>query len=838
MTHITWVTCKTLLSHYRYQKSQTVFLLLGLILGVALWAAVQIINGHAKSSYAEADQLLGAQAKDWIYSRSDSIPLADYIKLRRAGWRQIYPVIEQRLSTKNGMPLTLIATDLMALPRTNNAQSNAFDFTLWQSLFQAPYAVMVPKNIAQQLSIEQGDSIELSSGRRLPPAIIGNYTQQGQRLFMDIGAAAVTLDQANPSYLVVGSLSKQRRQELDSWLENYAPSLYRVENQQPLDLTQLTQSLHTHLSAMSLLAFAVGLFIAFNAVRFSLHTRRNTFAILRELGVDDLHIVIAIIIEAMVLSFVASVLGLLLGYGLSHLLLPAIASTLQNLYGAVLSQSILLSWKTLLGAWLLTLFGLSLALVVPLIQQASQTRKKILDIQNNWTIEAAQQKRLAAYAMIALFIAAISYPWLDSLLHGFALLALLLFCGAGILPFIIQLALKKLRGSAIKQSDTFSIWQWSDGITQMIPMRSAFMAMLLALTANFGVDSLVSSFKTALDQWLQQRIAADVYIQNDALHNKQALTSLPWVKDQHIRNGLTLRWPAQQSRPTLIRGLDPSAPDVTSLPMAESLYPSHDNNGAQWPKTYQHPSILANEQVKYLAGYSLGDRIFLDTQDDQQKAFTIAGFYYDYGNPYFQFYLPYDDVQNIWPQAKPKGMALWQTSQANSRDIDWEKDLLELGFKPGDWIDRRNILNISMQIFDRTFAMTAAINSLTFLVAGIALLLSLMALHEKRLASYAHWRSMGLTWYEWLTLTGKPLFIALAVTWLLSIPLGSLLAWLLIHDINVLSFGWTMDLKWQWQSALWLGLLCIFVSIVTFLIAALQVKYKLPTALKKLGQDQ
>ncbi|EAT11653.1 ABC transporter permease [Bermanella marisrubri] len=838
MSNITWITCKTLLSHYRYKKSQTVFLLLGLILGVALWSAVEIINGHAKASYAEANQLLGAQANDWIYSNLDSVPLDDYIKLRRSGWRQVYPVIEKRLSTKDGMPLTLIATDLMALPKTDDTQPNALDFSLWQSLFQAPYAVMVPENIAKKLSITEGSSIKLSSGRALPPAIIGHYTQQGQRLFMDIGAAAIVLDQANPSYLVVSSLSQDERQALDAWLKRNTPSLYRIENQQPLDLTQLTQSLHTHLSAMSLLAFAVGLFIVFNAVRFSLHTRRHTFAILRELGVDDIYIFIAIFIEASLLSLIASILGLLMGYGLSQLLLPSIASTLQNLYGAVLSQSIILSWHTLLGAWLLTLLGLALALVAPLIQQAKQTRKNALNIQSNWSFEATQQKRLTIYALIVLSIAAISYQWLDSLLHGFVLLAVLLFCGAAILPFIIQFTLSQLRRASIKQANSFSKWQWSEGITQMIPMRTAFMAMLLALTANFGVDSLVSSFKSALDQWLQQRIAADVYIQNNSPKIEQAIAILPWVQDTHIRNGLSLRWPEHQTRPTLIRGLDPRAPDVTSLPMAETLYVSHENKAAQWPTLYEHPSILANEQVKYLAGIELGDTIFLNTLDGEQKAFTVAGFYYDYGNPYYQFYLPFNTVKNIWPQAKPKGIALWLNRKAKNNEIDWEKDILELGLKPGDWIDRRSILNVSMTIFDRTFSMTAAINSLTFLVAGIALLLSLLAQHEKQLASYAHWRSMGLTWFEWVTLTGKPIFIALTMTWLLSIPLGSLLALLLIHDINVLSFGWTMDLKWQWQSALKLGVLCIIVSMAAFFIAALQVKYKLPTALKKLGQDQ
>lgn len=833
-------TCRTLLSHYVYHKSQTAFLLLGLILGVALWSAVQIINGHAKASYAQADQILGAQASDWIYSRSGTISVQDYVQLRRAGWRQVYPVMEKRLSTKEGLPLNLIATDLMSLPSGEKPSSSHFDFNLWQALFQKPFAVMVPNSIAQKLDIRDGDRIQLRDGTILPPAIVSSYTQQGQRLFMDIGAAAIVFDTPNPSYLVSSDLNAQQRNELDVWLQRNLPSLYRVENQKPLDLSQLTKSLHIHLSAMSLLAFSVGLFIVFNAVRFSLYTRRHTFAILREMGVDDQQIIISIILEAVLLSIVGSVLGLICGYGLSQLLLPSMAATLQNLYGAVLSHSIILSTETILGAWLLTLSGLALALMTPLIQQAKQTSRQANDLHENWKQEGQQQKKLAIYGIVSLVLVSLSYPWLSSLLHGFILLAVLLFSGAAILPFAIHFILNQFRqyASRSQQKQGIQHWQWADGLTQLITMRTAFMAMLLALTANFGVDSLVSSFKTSLDDWLQQRISADIYIQSDSKNIEQTLLALPWVSDHHVRNGLGMRWPEKNSRPTLIRGLDPKAPDVQALPMAQTLYPSDNNKGAQWPSNYTHPSILANEQVKYLAGYQLGDTVFFDLDTGDEKAFTIAGFYHDYGNPYYQFYLPFSVVESIWPKAKSKGIALWLNEDAKQDQIDWQQDLIDLGLKPGDWIDRRSILKISMNIFDRTFAMTAAINSLTFLVAGIALLLSLLALHEKRLPTYAHWQSMGLRWSEWLSISGKPLFIALVTTWLLSIPLGSALAWLLIHDINVLSFGWTMTLNWQWQSALWLGLLCALVSALAFSFAALKVKHRLPSALKQLGQDQ
>ena len=53
---------------------------------------------------------------------------------------------------------------------------------------------------------------------------------------------------------------------------------------------------------------------------------------------------------------------------------------------------------------------------------------------------------------------------------------------------------------------------------------------------------------------------------------------------------------------------------------------------------------------------------------------------------------------------------------------------------------------ISFQIFDRTFAITNALNTLTLLVAAIALLAALMAVHQSRLVDYGHWRAIGMQW--------------------------------------------------------------------------------------------
>lgn len=817
----------TLLSHHRRHPLQTLFLLTGLVTGVALWSAVQVINAHARTSYAEADQVLGAQASHWVRSGSGAgVSVDDYVQLRRLGWRSVYPILEQRLTTADQGVMSLIATDLLVLPGDDSAASTGLPEGGWMRLVTPPFEAWFPETLAQQLGLQNGDRLRLNSGLALPPARLFSREQQGLRVFMDIGAALTLLDKTQFSYLVVAELSGDEVDQLSADLASLNPQLRLIANQQRLDLTELTQSLHTQLAAMSLLSFAVGLFIVFNAVRFSLSARRHTLTTLRELGVSLRLLLAAIALETLVMSLIGAVGGLGMGYGLSQLLLPSVAATLQNLYGAVLDYRLLVQPATVVQAWLLTSAGLVLALAWPLWQQARRSLQDQRDEPAQWQQDARARNRLVRGSLVLALVAAILYFQLSSITMGFTVLALILFAGAGILPWVVALVLRGLQ-RALPESAWRLNWACGEGLAQLGTLRTALMALLLALTANFGVDSLVDSFRTSLSDWLEQRLAADLFVQSDVL-DIDGLLANPgdWLIESHRRNGLTVRW---QNRPTQIRGLNTDTSDTRALPLA-----AETDRATAWFEG--DPGVIfANEQVRYLAGIDLGDTIKLPVQG-QAVAFEVVGFYHDYGNPTYQFYLPHERVAELWPAAGEQGLGLWLSDDDDAL-AEAEAALLRAGARPGDWTRRDDVLAISLRVFDRTFAMTAAINALTFTVAGIALLASLLAIHQQRLPSYAHWRSMGVSNPEWLLIAGLPLGIGLLLTWLLSIPLGTLLAGLLIYDLNVLSFGWTMPLIWRFEPAITLFWLTLVVAGTAFSISALQVRLRLPQALKHLGED-
>ena len=834
-------TLLALFSHYWRHPWQAVFLLSGLIAGVGLWSAVQVINGHAQDSYSDADSLLGSQMAYSIRATSGGIDQADYIALRRQGWSQLYPVIESRVETAAGALIPIIATDLFAVP--GNASLGQLDVggmdSGWLQFIQPPYQSWYPAALAETLGISKGEALKLKSGLNLPPAVITQDDSQGWQVLMDIGAAQSISGSRQFSYLGVSDLTEKQVRELTQQLP---PHLNLEKNTQALDLVQLTESLHTNLTAMSLLSFAVGLFIVFNAVRFSLWHRQLTLRNLQLMGVDLKTLGIALFIESLCWSLVATGLGLLSGYLISLQLLPTLGATLDGLYSVNIGAELLLSLKTVLLAWLMTLLGLLLALTWPMWQLSQQAVLPGSQLGSHWQSDVIARRRLLLSGLILAILALVIYPFIESVLWGFVLLGLVLFAAAWCLPALLAMGLRGLSILLDGKASAISRWLLSDGWAQLPSLRTAMMALLLALTCNLGVESLIGSFRTAFTNWLEQRLTADIYVREHSSGLEQVIkdgTAKGWLAANHPRYETSERW---QNRPTQIRGLTVTAPDTLTLPLAKSMPNAMQRwaNVARDEPNGAESMILANEQVHHLAGVQLGDEITLSTEIGP-KRFTVAAFFYDYGNASFQFYLPQARFKDYWPTSRRQGEALWLDTagegDAESRLAQAEAALVAASVDPSNWMTQGRLREVALGVFEKTFAITLAMNTLTLLVAGLALLTSMMAILQERLPQFAQWSALGVSLREKALVITLPLLLFVSITWLLSIPLGALLSWLLINKLNIMSFGWSMPMLWSFQPSFVLALLSLLLVLLTVAMAIWRLRRRLPTALAELGSN-
>lgn len=681
--------------------------------------------------------------------------------------------------------------------------------------------------------MSEGQSIVLDNGSALPPALVQEDAQQGWQILMDIGAAQDLLARNTLDYLAVGSLNNERFQRLKQTLP---PSLLLSKNQQALDLSQLTDSLHTNLSAMSLLSFAVGLFIVFNAVRFSLWYRQQTLKSLRLMGVELRTLGVVLLLEALLWSVIASGLGLWAGYGVSLQLLPTLGSMMDGLYGAKMNAELLLKPSTILIAWLMTIVGLLFALTWPMWQLSQQSVFQGSQLSSQWQKDLKARRQLLFFGMGLALLAALLYPFINSVISGFVLLGLILFSAAWVLPYLLALGLSLL-SQFIPAKQPLLRWMISDGWAQLPTLRTAMMALLLALTCNLGVESLISSFRTSFTDWLNQRLTADIYIRE---HRPEIAAVVEqgkqqaWLTDTHIRIEHPARW---QQRPTFLRGLEVGAPDTKSLPLAQTI----PNAMSLWGDTSQSERwVLANEQVHYLAGVQLGESVVFETPSGT-LSYKVAGFFHDYGNANYQFYLPQQQLIKHWPEASNTGIAFWLSSEfEGGTDAAMhlaEQALIDNGFSPGDWMTQVRLRSLALGIFERTFTITLAMNTLTLIVAGLALLTSLMAILQERLPQFAGWSALGVSRREQLMVILVPLLLFVLITWSLAVPLGALLSWLLIHELNVMSFGWSMPMLWSFKPALVLALLCFGLVLFSTFATGMRLRSGLPKALSQLGSE-
>ena len=100
-----------------------------------------------------------------------------------------------------------------------------------------------------------------------------------------------------------------------------------------------------------------------------------------------------------------------------------------------------------------------------------------------------------------------------------------------------------------------------------------------------------------------------------------------------------------------------------------------------------------------------------------------------------------------------------------------------------------------MSIFDRTFRITEVLRILAGVVAFLGLASAVMSIELERGRELAVLRALGLRPRQVRALTLAQTGLLGLAAGLFAIPLGIVMAALLIQVINVRSFGWSMDLE-------------------------------------------
>ncbi|MDE1164055.1 MAG: FtsX-like permease family protein [Pseudomonas sp.] len=770
-------TLRALLSHWRKHPVQFFSVFAGLWLATALLIGVQALNGQARQSYAQASQLIGGQPQARLVLRQGGrFTQQAFVDLRLAGV-PVSPVLQGRISV-NGQSLQVLGIEPLTLPHDTSLAGEVPDGEGLGRFIGDPGQTWAAPQTLRSLAAHDGDQPQAEGGQRLPPLLTKQDMAPGL-LLMDIDRAqALLLAHGQISSLLLPAHSD--RPLPAPWSEQ----LQREQQDASADINRLTDSFHLNLQALGLLAFAVGLVIAHAAIGLALEQRRPLLRTLRACGVSARVLVTVLGLELLALALLGGVVGVVSGYGLAAALLPDVAASLRGLYGAEVATQLTLS-----PAWWLQALGLSLggALLAGGNSLWRAARLPLLALADNeaWLRSHGHWLRNQAWiAAGAATLALAAALWGDSLATGFALMGCVLLAGALGLPVLLNGLLKLL---ALHVRSVLGQWFVADCRQQLPALSLALMALLLAMAANIGAGSMTEGFRHTFASWLEQRLAAELYVRPQNPEQTAALQT--WLQAQPQisavlpRRDLELRlqgWPSELNA-------------VVDDPLYRQHWPLLASApGNPWDQLFAGDSLMLSEQLARKLKVGLGDHLVLPSETGTWAP-RIVALYADYGNPKGQVLVAATQLLRHWPNQAPSRFAV-RTDAANVAAL---KGQLQATFGLDDThlIDQGQLKGWALQVFERTFSATTALDSLTLGVAAVALFIGLLTQSQSRLGQLAPLWALGVGRRQLIALALAQTWLLSLLTLLLAVPLGILLAWCLVAVVNVQAFGWRLPLQ-------------------------------------------
>lgn len=782
-------TLRALLSHWRRHPVQFFSVLTGLWLATALLTGVQALNSQARDSYARASQLIGGEPQASL-SMPDgaSFPQALFAQLRRAGW-PVSPVVQGRVLLKGheDRRLQLMGIDPVSLPGSGAVAGQRLSQAQMVAFFNPPGRTWIAPHTLQALGLQAGERPLTASGQALPPLQVQADMAPGL-LLTDIGFAQPLLD-------MPGRLSRLLLDTSFAATHLTPPAGLQLKQAQDNNLARLTESFHLNLDALGFLSFVVGLFIVHAAIGLALEQRRGLLRTLRACGVSGRMLLLGLGMELGALALLGGVLGVASGYVLASVLLPDVAASLRGLYGAEVPGQLSLSpW------WWLA--GLGLSLLGALLAGAGSVwraaRLPLLALANPQAWHEAHGRwlrRQGRVASAALLIALLALWWGNSLAAGFVLMAALLLGAALGLPVLLNALLKALLG---RSRSVLGQWFLADCRQQLPALSLALMALLLALAANIGAGSMTSGFRLTFSNWLEQRLTAELYLNPSTPAQADRLNT--WLTQQPLVQAVLPTWQVAVQ----LQGWPADVFGVVDAPTYRQHWPLLEAVSAPWDQLLRSDTLMLSEQLARRLNVQVGDAVNIPTPEGVWSP-QVVGIYADYGNPKGHVLVNAQHLLAHWPTLSPARFNLRVLPQNVAplvREVQREFTLDDSRI-----VDQQTLKGWSSQVFERTFAATAALNSLTLGVAGVALFISLLTQSQSRLGQLAPLWALGVTRRQLMLLNLGQTWLLAVLTLLLALPLGLLLAWCLDAVINVQAFGWRLPLHvFPWQLAQLLGL--------------------------------
>ncbi|MEK6593635.1 MAG: ABC transporter permease [Pseudomonadota bacterium] len=801
----------------RDNPGRLVLALLGIALGVALGLAMHLVNTSALNEFNLAVRSLSGEADLVIRGPRGGFDETVYPRIARLPQvRAASPAIEieaQLAGRKDALTITgidplraaQVQPELLAGPE--NRITDLFD----------PDVLFLSHTAAAWLGLKVGDKLRVNVGTSSVELKIAGLLSPGayrQRLaVMDIASAQWRLQQLGrinriDVRLRPGSDAQAVQRELAQWLP--AGVHATTPDAESGRSTGMSRAYRLNLDMLALVALFTGAFLVFSTQVLATLRRRTHFAMLRAIGLTRPALTCLLLGEGALIGALGSTLGVALGYALAGVVLEKFGTDLGAGYFRALAPVLHADARTLAAFWLLGIAFAIAGTAIPAVEAGR--RAPALALKAGDEEQGLKNWRTAwpGMVMVSGGLVLTQAPAVSGLpLFGYAAVALILLGAVLLMPWLAAAVLRRLPALRYPPA-MLAIAQ-----LQATPRQAAICiaAVVTSFSLTVAMLIMVGSFRQSLDAWLTTMLPADLYLRAARAGETGFLTpeqqariaSAPGIGHaEFLRSRNLLLDPVRPPVTLLARPIDAaSARSILPL-LGPELAPHADEPPAAW----------ISEVAGELFGFKPGDRISLPL-DGQQHVFTVAGIWRDYARQNGAIVIDRALYMRITGDGLANDAAL-RLAEGATPDRVAQALLARLGSPDGIEIATTGkIRDASLSTFDRTFAVTYALEIIAVLIGlfGVSASFGAQALARRR--EFGMLRHIGITRFEIGIMLGCEGMLVSSLGIACGLAIGWLVSLVLIHVINRQSFHWSMNMDVPWLPLVALAVLLITAASAT-----------------------
>jgi putative ABC transport system permease protein len=800
---------RLILRPLRREPTRTLLTVMAVALGVAAVVAIELAGSAAAGSFHSSVETLTGRAEfeltatggvpDEAVARLAAIPLD----------LKIHPRIEDYAMLADSRRLIpLVGVDMIA---DTSFDSNAVPDSSGLSTFQRDDSIWITAG----LGYKTGDQVTLLINDLSHDFVVRGVLPGGAGDFalLDLAPAERLLKRSSVVDRVLIDPPANSREDLAAMLNAALPPGLVVtragarteENQKML------AAFRWNLRVLSYISLTVGAFLIFNTISVSVVRRRYEIGILRALGATRGTILAAFLGEATAFGLLGSIAGLALGRVMAEGAVRLVSATVESLYVTSSPGAIALSWPVAILA-LVAGVGISILSALAPAREASFVAPVEAMARGSREHQARVHKwrdlAMAVTLAVAAWIASRQPPMGGKPLFGYIAALLLVAASALAIPVLV----------AALNSASSGLWRHV-GAEALIASRSLVgslrrtsvlvgaLSTAIAMLAAVGI--MVGSFRQTVVLWLEDRLQADLYLQpaiptGADRHPTLApdlvplLAALPGVAAVDQLRSYEISY---QGLPAMLGGADTRVVQRYGT----RTFLSGANPASVFTQLQHGDAVIVSEPFANKHGVHNGDSLTLNL-GEREPTFRVAGVYYDYGNERGTVLMDRATMLKYLPDPAPTNIALYLQPGVSPDEVLPQVERVAAGRRVLV-LTNRAIREQGMRVFDRTFAITYALEAVAVFVAVMGVAGALLALVIDRRREIGLLRFLGAAQDQIRRMVLIEAGLLGLVANAVGLILGFVLSLLLIFVINKQSFGWTI--QFHWPVAVLLGALSL-----------------------------